>query len=59
MNTDEDARKAHRHSLLRDYRRAMLDPDAPAEDRRRLHDAVLVACNEPDRPAPGPDPRPS
>ena len=56
MKTLEDARKNYRHGLLRDYRRAMADPAATAETRRRLRDAVLVACNEPDRPAPGPAP---
>lgn len=51
MGDPGDAQKAHRHGLLRDYRRAMADPAASAEDRRRLHDAVLIACNEPDRRA--------
>lgn len=53
MTSIDDAQKTHRHKLLRDYRHSMADPDATAEDRRRLHDAVLVACNEPNRRSPG------
>ena len=49
MRWTDDAQRAHRHGLMRDYHEAMADPDATAEDRRRLHDAVLVACNEPPR----------